>query len=485
MTTQAEKFADIAKAIRNVNGRVDKHKIIANDFVSEINKLDPEINTYSFYVDEGYGGRRAVECAKSYYHARIFGKDKFTYSVTNAFSKPNKDGGIRTVRDNDCAQIDCSTFISLCLRGIHYENSPYAKLNEDTQEIEKRDSWKPAEELFSMYATYPELDSEWIFRTLDKQEKYHRDGVTVKFTDLGIDNFSSIRTAAHIGEYFYKNGYVVYDRIKDGEIEDANELLNFFELKPGDLIFWSNEESTSTESLGRFRSITHVAMVSEEPNAYYHVTGTKGRYDQAVVKFNFFDNNNPDADAESHLDDDSHTFEMLTLICRPDYRPKISNETPKGHNLLSFPWACCYEQYRNKEATSTSYLTVNTDYGITFKIKNSHDIVITGTSTEGFNTNWKGSWREYYKEVLRLTPGTYELGGINGEKWTKTTFALQILKEDGSDFSTPVRYPFDENSTNRFTITENTNIRVRSYIGAGVEFPETGEKFTPELIRVK
>jgi hypothetical protein len=76
----------------------------------------------------------------------------------------------------------------------------------------------------------------WEFIHLDKQDKYHRDGKSIMFTDIGIEGHSSIRTAAHLGEYFYKNGYVIYDRYRDGELYNLTDLETL-KLQPGDLIF--------------------------------------------------------------------------------------------------------------------------------------------------------------------------------------------------------------------------------------------------------
>ena len=43
---QTNKFTEIANAIRKVEDRTDTYKIKANDFATEIGKLDPKLNAH-------------------------------------------------------------------------------------------------------------------------------------------------------------------------------------------------------------------------------------------------------------------------------------------------------------------------------------------------------------------------------------------------------------------------------------------------------
>ena len=415
MSTQAEKFKNIADAIRGVNGRTSAYKIVANDFASEIAKLDPRILPYKDRFENGYYGVRAAKIAASYYHARSIGKDTFVYNVNSLFSSAS---GI--VREGSLASIDCSTYVGLCLRGIPYDKSPYA-LYKGTDA-----RWTPATELTSMYGT-----EGWEFRVLDAQPN----GL---YNDLGIAGASSIRTAASLGEFFYKNGLTLYDSSADGVLTDLSRL----ELKPGDLIFESDTNNTSV--LGRFKSISHVLMVAENTSAFHHVTDATG-----VVLYGSLT---------------SRDYSEIVLVCRPDYRPRMpKEETPIGLNLLCYPWL-------NLKDTDT----VN---GLTFTVNDMHTFTVNGTSTAALTYGLKGITDS--ENYITLSPGTYELSGITGR--TGTSVALQLRKADGSDFSPQIRYPTNSSVSNTLTITEETNVIVRFYCGTGKVF--SNEVMTPTLIR--
>jgi cell wall-associated NlpC family hydrolase len=102
----------------------------------------------------------------------------------------------------------------------------------------------------------------WEFKELDYQPKNN------VFNDIGIPNYSTIRYAADYARYFYKYGYVLYDQKIDGIITDISKI-NY--LQPGDLVFWDTSESENADS--RFKSISHIALVAENTNYYYQVTG--------------------------------------------------------------------------------------------------------------------------------------------------------------------------------------------------------------------
>jgi hypothetical protein len=416
MSTQAEKFKEIANAIRGVNDRTSEYTIVANNFASEIKKLDPRIIPYNGRFENGYYGVRAARIAATYYNARSTGVDTFKYSVNSLFSSAS---GI--VRDGSKASIDCSTYVGLCLRGIPYEKSPYA-LYKGTDA-----RWTPATELESMYGT-----EGWEFRVLDAQPE----GVN---NNIGITGASTIRFAASLGEYFYKHGYVLYDSAIDGTLTDIGSL----DLRPGDLIFESDTSNTAV--LGRFKSISHVLIVAENPSAFHHVTSATG-----VVLYGGLS---------------SRTFDDIVLICRPDYRPRMpKEETPIGLNLLGYPWL-------NLKDTDTTN-------GLTFTVDDMNTFTVNGTSTASLTYGLKGLTNS--ENHITLSPGVYELSGITGR--TGTSVALQLRKSDGTDFDTPVRYPTSDSTTNVVTIEEETDVIVRFYCSSGKTF--NNEKITPNLVRI-
>ena len=416
MVNLAEEFKKIAIALRDVNDRRDAYDIPAYTFASEVSKLDPRMYAYSGVFDNGYYGVRCAKIASTYYYAEEMGLETFVYGNPSVFSNVN---GI--VRNGKYAVIDCSTFVGLCLRGIPYDKSPFALHKEDDAR------WSPVTELESMYGT-----EGWEFRVLDAQPS----GL---YSNNGIPGCSTIRYAASIGEYFYKHGHVLYDSAVDGSLTDPSAL----KLQPGDLIF----ESKSSDHVvnGRFKSISHVMMVAENPYAVYHVGDGSD-----VVKY----------DALS-----SRNYIYITLIVRPDYRPHMpKEETPMGVNLLEYPWINLKKN--------------NTMDGLTFTVVDMHSFTVNGTATSNMTQALKGLTNQ--NNGLRLSPGTYELSGITGR--TGTSVAFQVRKADGTDFDVPVRYPTGSSSTNVLTLAEETDVIVRFYCSSGRTI--SNETMTPTLIRI-
>ena len=427
--TQAEKFKEIANAIRKVEDRTDTYTISANDFAKEIDKLDPKLNAHASDFENGYYGLRAAKCASTYLLARVLGHDKFVYHNTNIFSQSTTP----YVRDKGgYGRIDCSAFVGLCLRGITYDKSPYEKHKNVGEQ------WTPAEELPAMYGT-----EGWEFKELDFQPH----GV---FNDIGITNYSTVRFAADLGRYFHKYGRVLYEKTIDGEINNHKELG----LQPGDLIFWDTSDKINVD--GRFKSISHVAMVAENTDYYYHVTGTSGVPGTNVIYCIAF------SDSDTH-----HPTSDIVLVVRPDYRPRMTKEeTPSGVNLLEYPWTY---------SRGASY----TKNGITVTLVDKHSVVIDGTATAATTIELKNTPDS--GDHITLSAGTYQLTGIEG--FTGISFALQVRDVHGNDFDTPVRFPTGSSATNVFTLTEETDVTVRLYISSGQVLSNV--VVTPTLIRVE
>ena len=439
MASTTDKFTDIANAIKvktaltNSNQSSlmtdDRYKIVANDFAEKIMSIDRlrPMTLYPNGLDNGYYGNQAAIIAATYHFARNTGLDSFVYnSASGLFGGTNP-----RVRDTSSsltdssrpttsgfARIDCSTYIGLVLRGITYANSPYAKHPYDASE-DANNRWVPSTEIGGMYGS-----NGWEFNMIDSQPV----GV---YNNIGIDGRSTLRTAADFGEFFYKYGMVLYDSMIDAPLtaESAKELAKSFQ--PGDLIFWAKASADEVQQR-RFRSISHIAIVSERTDRYYHATSGS-----SVVLYSAF----------------TDAYEEVALVCRPDYRPnKITGEIPVGVNLLRYPW-------------SYGSSTVYEENGMKFSVNKDKIGVIhlSGTNTDAFSVNIKGHSNND-NSYIKLTPGTYTLSGMSGTGVKALGLALQLRNADGSDFDPVIRCYDGNNPT--FTLTKITNVKVQLYIGA-------------------
>lgn len=409
MGTQAEKFKEIADAIR-IKTR-DTSEIKANDFASKIMNIDrlTPMTEYASGLSCGYYGNRAAKIAATYLLARALGDDTFYYNQSTNIFASNTSLTKRIRNDAGEGQIDCSTFVGLVLRGIPYSNSPYA-LHKGANA-----TWTPSSELSSMYGT-----DGWEFDILDQQPA----GV---FNNIGISGHSTIKSAADMGEFFYKYGYVMFDAATDGAMTTTKADSLQSKLKPGDLIFWSKPGATDTQKK-RFRSISHVAIVVENTTHFIEVTSGS-----LVVVY----------------DDFASSYENISLICRPDYRPRQSGEkTPTGVNLLHYPWAY-------------GALKTSVSNGMTLEVKGKNTIHLSGTNTAQVFRRLRGN--EDTGTYLTLSPGTYKLSGMSNVGITNTGVALQVRKADGTDFDEKIRCYTGNNPT--FTLSSTTNIMVVLYIG--------------------
>ena len=367
-------------------------------------------------------GRRAAQIASTYQLARALGEDTFAYSTGTLFSEDGARDG-RLVRDADGkGVIDCSTFVSLCLRGIPYEKSPFVKHKEPNA------IWEPVDELPSMYGT-----EGWEFRDIDKQP-------AGKYNDIGIPGYSSVRFAADLGEYFAKNGEILFDirNIEDDNSTISSDSWNTLDLQPGDLIFWS-KSTASDEVKDRFMGISHVAIVSDNPSSFLEVTtGDK------VVLYSAFANK----------------YEEITLICRPKYGTRT---LPVGENVLSYPWV-----YGAVQTSTTNDILCTTI--------DANTINLSGTSTGVIDRRIKG--RIDTEMEFTLPAGKYQLSGMDGTGVYNSSVSLQIKNMDGSDFATPIVCYAGNNPT--FTITKDTDILILLHIDSGITL---NCNITPTLAR--
>lgn len=295
---------EIANAIKIKTGAAaysdldneDVIKIPFNKFCDEIKSIDrlQKSTLYPNGLDNTNSKnlQKVLSAAQSYYD--------MAHSNTGNPFKYNSDIGpllgynlIEDKSDNK-KMIDCSTYVSLCLRNINYEASPYNYKNNNLPSL-NTDYEYPAGSgnkyvkwlRKNIVNLYPQ---DWIFRYLDYQPEN-------EFNNFGISGCSSIRNAAQIGEFFYKYGYVVFDAKKEGSIENLEAAqLVANKLQPGDLIFWSKSGATPAQKT-RFRSISHCAIMVDSEK-YYEVTSSS----EVVQSEKFLEN-----------------WGSISLVCRPNY----------------------------------------------------------------------------------------------------------------------------------------------------------------------
>ena len=219
---------------------------------------------------------QAVSVLRTYRQARIHGRS-FVYSSGASFLN-----GYAVNDGTGSAKIDCSTYVHLGLRGVRYENSPYA---EDPPIVGQVDP-----------ADYPtDTDYAWADNGI------FASATLANAICTSPSNRLMARHAAEIAKYYWAAGRVFPDT-------PANRLL----LRPGDLVFCRKE------SRDGFMRISHVGMVSEDVTKFYNVTDI----DNLVVVLTNFS-------ARS----DYYFF------ARPDYtKPRGAYPFPE-ENYLEAPWA--------------------------------------------------------------------------------------------------------------------------------------------------
>ena len=504
MSTQAEKFKEIADAIR---ARTETtKKIVASDFATEITFMDTARKTtlYPEGIDNGYCGNLAAQVAASYHYVRKMGKDEFNYvqynnNVFNVRGINGNDNDLTAqVRDhNGRGLIDCSSYIGLVLRGIDYNNSPFAKYGGVGQgEIH----WKPSDEfdktgktgLKDMYGK-----GNWIFKILDQQPPgvWRNFGFVKEEVDGKKVYYSTPRGAGSIGEFFYKYGQVIYERALDGtgglaqnlNSNDKVDKLNDIgkevlkSLRPGDLIFMSKYGEDWNKEGKRFHSISHIAMVAEDPTKYFHVLGN----DTSKAETE---------ESDSYLKEDTILYydfaqksSQISLICRPNYlHGGLLSEVPIGVNILTYPWTFNFDP---DSTNSEKSVTEKTSSGITVALtSNIGELKISGTKSsnsssatialkgEKYDKDKSGSELNY----IRLSPGTYKLSGTEGTGIEDTLKLNLRTVGDESNSATTLTSCYG-NQPGECTIEKETKAYIRLSI---TETSELNCTITPTLERI-
>lgn len=377
----------------------------------------------------GYYGKQVADVARSYYLAEKTGAAKFKYNQSSTSGLFN---GKATNANGEC-ELDCSGFISLVLRGIDYEHSPF---NGATGTINKTFQ-------SSNIATLCQ-NSEYVWADdyLDAQTESC-------FKNIGISGKYSIRTAADIAEYYYAQGCAVYEFSNDQTSAPTD-------LQPGDILFWSKDGASDAQK-SRFKAISHVGIVDTDTSKFFHVTTTN-----AAGKTVYY----------SKLSD---KLQYLSLIVRPNYIPISTDITsPINTNLIPQNAYADYDSVTNTSVNKNGLIfTLNTD-GLDVKGK--------GTSGTTFYL--------YNRELpLTLTPGRYTLSGsptFPGISTTSSSTKWGISIKDVNGNTLPDingKRAWDRGQSCTFDITQTTNVYVYIYISADLTL-STPYTFHPSLVRL-
>lgn len=418
------------------------YKIPADELAWRISCID-RLNRMTLYpdgLDNGFYGVLASRCAGTYRVAQVLGRDIFDYNddinvfntVVDRFNRYT--AGVRDAQGR--AVLDCSSYMGLVLRGIPYSKSPF--IIHDVP----NDRWVPSVEM--VYG-----DEGWEYPVIDKQPE-------TEYRKTGFDGFSSLRSARHQAEFFYKYGYVVYDRERDGLPTEALQEL----VKPGDLLFWSYvdedgnyDQEKVSKATNNFRAINHVGMVTDRTNYYFHVTGdTDNVSNEEPVSFSALKNK---------------VFYQLSMICRPDYRKGRPLEIPAGANVLGFPW---------NFSSGTTYggvtFTFTGDSGETIKLTGTR----TGSSTAPIAI--KGRLDDKYSRFDLPGGSRYalHLGNPRADPGIKLVLCREVNGEADEFLSC-----FGGGVT-KFLLPDTRNCFIRIYLTKGVTFDC---EITPTLERVE
>lgn len=420
---------DIAKAIKLKNGSSDQFygkdfedKILEIDRLQPMNVIDP---TSGF--DNGYIGLEVAKCARSYIETRYLSNSPVIWNYNSNGGPLDRDQSNNyclrglPVKDSQTGKgkgnlIDCSTFVLFVLHGLDFENSPYNMISGDV--------WNPSNSSSGLIQLTKNYGKSWAQSFLDYQPEGTGKDIGTTFQNK---KYGSIRNAADLAEIYYKRGLVVYDRRIDGDIPlSDNYAYLSSKLLPGDLIFWSRSTATENQKK-RFRSISHVAISSENPEYVYEATTLYHTLYYRKI-------------APTESKPKGRNVDEISLIIRPDYRP-IQNQTytiPQNENLLTFPWTFSRINSEDKSPPASTN-------GLWFKMVNKNTIGLCGINTAECNESLIGSTSLSYNKTT-LTPGTYDislshdsntdyLNGLSLQVLYAGTAYYVRLRSDGSVFS--------------------------------------------------
>lgn len=393
--------------------------------VNTVRQFVGDLNTSKYY------GEMVADVARSYHLARINGTD-FKYNQSHGILRD----GILTDNEGAC-YLDCSGFISLVLRGIPFNKSPFYKVqgqpNKTLSSIKLKDSF--------IYDMACDSSYSWANVLLDKQ-------IDSGLKDIGLEGFKSISNAGQLGEYFFGQGRALYVFEKSPETVPSN-------LQPGDLIFWS-KSTASTNQKNRFMGISHVGVVARDTTRFIHVTGSDEEKGDTV----FY------SEIATKLDE-------ISLIVRPNYQPVIPS-LPLNENLLPL-WG-----YDNCNVAS-DYTTK----GVKFK-----PVIEGGFSITRLEENTSSStfYIKKSENPITLTKGSYKLSGapvLDGASTSQSTrdWGLMIKALNGETIldSEGIEV-LDKGKGSTFTLSEDKEVYIYFYCSS--KLSPNGVICKPSLVKI-
>ncbi|CAJ0610693.1 unnamed protein product [Cylicocyclus nassatus] len=196
-----------------------------------------------------------VDVARSYYRKR--GSAETGYNFVYGQDETCLDDGFDPATGND---IDCSTFIGLCLRGIPLEKSPYESLYNKADIPEETDggdggtsdSNSEEGEKFSP-RTVLANKNDYAWATNPAEYMYPSETSKKKV----------VRTAAQLGQMMVEQGLKI----------DYDET--FIDVEPGDIIFYAKNKNGEWVQPKRYMKISHVSIcVNKIYNENFDITKT-------------------------------------------------------------------------------------------------------------------------------------------------------------------------------------------------------------------
>lgn len=279
---------------------------------------------------------------------------------------------------------DCSTFTGLPLRGISQDKSRYNSWSKNNSEF------KP-------------IDYEWALDFRDTRDVSSSNG--------------GIRTAADIGEFFEKRGWLL-----DNNLWNSND---FSKLKKGDIIFWDRDN----EDNGRWNNVSHVGIcmgtdIDEEifKKRYSDIT-SENNTDITILEcttglpYNKEDCNNQNYGIRFVKLKDSQPSKV-TYVGRIQYKTykiaTVNNSSGSGINVRTGP--------SSSKDTEGNYI-----YEIIGFVNNNTVVEIIDESS-GRSPIW-------YKIKYNVTSGTYQ-GRTSGWISSSSLSNIQNYSENSSSNST-------------------------------------------------
>lgn len=238
--------------------------------------------------------KEMLDVAKTYFDARLYKEQPiFIYGHTTAV---DEDFFALKVRN----QIDCSAYIGLVLRGIHFKDSPYAYLipeNGIKDDLMGKDLIRDINNKLKPNTKYV-----WAFDPFSLRYRKKLSDTTRYPT----------RTASQMGEMYVEMGRSL-DFKKD-----------FSNVEPGDIIFYSklDKRTGGFKQPNRYKKISHISVVvSKEPASTDKEVADKGYpYNHMMLEVSSRDEVVLNRSLEKIVP------ETVCMIARPD----LSGETTKN-----------------------------------------------------------------------------------------------------------------------------------------------------------